>query len=328
MKYELVQESKKELVINKLKTGVFIYQIRLLTDMPTIKKKKGSLGGWVESENNLAQDDDSWINSGTVFGNALVAGNALVFGKDKTFINGDSRILGGAMVNNSIIQGSSLVNGTSEVHSSQLKDVTFYDGVHCRFSKIEHLTAWNANIVKSTLMGKTETSSIFLSKHEVTSKITESIFIFTGKNRLHIRHPIFIHSSSFKDMKRFSLQTPLTIENVHSPNRTHLFTEKSKSDLDNNRLSSKDDMLIVSKLVLRLKNSEIVRDGRMGGKINFENTKVSGIGDICNWTQKKLSFMDCQIEELATILKTNDKDIVDDTVFAGETFASDIHIRL
>jgi hypothetical protein len=60
MKYEFTEET--------LKVGEHtLHRVRYLAD--------GELGGWIESENNLSQDDNA-----LVFGNAWVFGHAKVFG--------------------------------------------------------------------------------------------------------------------------------------------------------------------------------------------------------------------------------------------------------
>ena len=37
--------------------------------------KKGDLGGWIEKENNLSQNDNSWI-----YGSAVISGSAMISG--------------------------------------------------------------------------------------------------------------------------------------------------------------------------------------------------------------------------------------------------------
>lgn len=88
-KYRLTENTK---IINE-KT---LYQIQALVDIPSQGVKKGELGGFVESEENLSQDGNAWIRpSAAVMDNAKVYGNARIKGclvSDNAEIFGDTRI--------------------------------------------------------------------------------------------------------------------------------------------------------------------------------------------------------------------------------------------
>lgn len=88
-KYRLTENTK---MINE-KT---LYQIQALMDIPDQCVKKGELGGFVESEKNLSQEDNAWIYpSSAVMDNARVYDNALIMGcliSDNAEIFGDTRI--------------------------------------------------------------------------------------------------------------------------------------------------------------------------------------------------------------------------------------------
>ena len=81
-KYELTNESRE---VN----GRTLYRIRALADFDCITK--GSLGGWVESEDNLSQDGNAWV-----FDNALVCGSARVYGD--ALVCGEATVCGWARV--------------------------------------------------------------------------------------------------------------------------------------------------------------------------------------------------------------------------------------
>ncbi len=85
MKYKLTN-NKKEFAERTL------YQIEALKDFGNIKK--GDLGGWIEKECNLSQDDNCWVyRDAWVSGNARVSGNAKLSAnlhyKKGWFIGGD-----------------------------------------------------------------------------------------------------------------------------------------------------------------------------------------------------------------------------------------------
>lgn len=92
-KYELVKES----VIEEEYSGVNLYRIRALKDFCDIKK--GDLGGYVESEENLSQDGNCWIyNDAKVYGYAKVSDNAIV--SDKVEVYGNAGVYGNAKIRN------------------------------------------------------------------------------------------------------------------------------------------------------------------------------------------------------------------------------------
>ena len=75
-KYELTTECKEFL-------GRKLYRIKALTSFSDVKE--GDLGGWIEKEENLSQEGNTWVyGNATVYGNAMVYGNAEI--KKKTHL--------------------------------------------------------------------------------------------------------------------------------------------------------------------------------------------------------------------------------------------------
>lgn len=72
-KYELTKETK---TIRTLHGGdITLYRIKALRDFSAVKK--GNLGGWIESEDNLRHDGKCWVSgNAVVYGNARVSGDA------------------------------------------------------------------------------------------------------------------------------------------------------------------------------------------------------------------------------------------------------------
>lgn len=105
-KFELTAEKK----INRL--GRELYRIRALISFETMTGEEinaGDLGGYVESEKNLSQDDTAWI-----YDDAEVYGNAKVYGDAKVWSNAE--IWGGAKVYGSAeIWGKAEVCGNAEI---------------------------------------------------------------------------------------------------------------------------------------------------------------------------------------------------------------------
>ena len=98
-KYELTDETKNF-------CGITLHRIRALRDIPSTGVKSGDLGGWIEKESNLCQNDNAWV-----YGNARLCGDARVC--DNAWVCGDARVYGGAWV-----CGNALVYGDAEVYDN------------------------------------------------------------------------------------------------------------------------------------------------------------------------------------------------------------------
>ena len=95
-KYELIKDDfiilEDILEDNKLHK---LYRIRALKDFSDIFA--GNMGGYIESENNLSQEDNCWVhNDAKVFENAKVCGDAIICDNAKVY--GNATICGNAWV--------------------------------------------------------------------------------------------------------------------------------------------------------------------------------------------------------------------------------------
>ena len=120
-KYEII--TRNSIVHN----GRTLYRIRALKDFVNVlgeQIRKGELGGYVESENNLSQEGDCWISGkakvyddANVFDNACVYGAAEVF--DKAEICNNACISGSAKIyNNAKIYDNAYVCNAAEVYGN------------------------------------------------------------------------------------------------------------------------------------------------------------------------------------------------------------------
>ena len=81
----------------KVVFGITLYQIQALIDIPNFGIKAGDLGGYVEKESSLSQENNAWVfGNARVFGDARVSGNALVFGN--ALVSGDAQVFGNALI--------------------------------------------------------------------------------------------------------------------------------------------------------------------------------------------------------------------------------------
>ena len=100
-KYEILKDTEKDFF------GHNVYRIKALKDFGNVKK--GDIGGFVESRNNLSQEGDCWIyNNATACDYAKVCGNAVV----KTYATAcENSIVSG----NAVVKDCAVVCGNSEI---------------------------------------------------------------------------------------------------------------------------------------------------------------------------------------------------------------------
>ena len=87
---------KYSLTKNKIEVcGKTLFQIKAEISFGSVSK--GDLGGYIEKEENLSQENNAWVyGNARVYGNAEVYGNARVYGD--AWVSGNARVYGNAMV--------------------------------------------------------------------------------------------------------------------------------------------------------------------------------------------------------------------------------------
>ena len=119
---EKVYEICKDLCIEH--NGHRLYRIRSLINRPRFDVLKGSLGGYIESENNLT--DHGWVgDNAKVYGNAVVSDGSAVLGNAEVFdhavVRGLSVVSGKARVyEHAKVKTNSLIGGDAKVHGNAL----------------------------------------------------------------------------------------------------------------------------------------------------------------------------------------------------------------
>ena len=102
-KYELTEETREY-------EGKILYRIRATRDLSGVKV--GDLGGFIESESNLAQTGDCWVLSGIVCDEAKIFGDATI---SNSVICDQAQIYDSAFIIGSYINGNAKVFGSSEI---------------------------------------------------------------------------------------------------------------------------------------------------------------------------------------------------------------------
>ena len=104
MKYKLTEQTKQI-------GGITLYQIQAIESFGVVEA--GDLGGWIEKESNLSQEDNCWVFSNAkvyggakvysgavvsghaeVYGNAGVSGQAYIYGYTHVYM--EAKVYGGA----------------------------------------------------------------------------------------------------------------------------------------------------------------------------------------------------------------------------------------
>lgn len=137
-KYELTNETYAGAGASFIDT---LYRIRALRDFGNVKK--GALGGFVKSEDNLSHDGNCWIwDAATVYDNARVSGDAQILDCAEVWRNakiyGNARISGDASVGgNAEVFGNAHVTEYARVagNSRVYGDAWIFGAVHIKFDE-------------------------------------------------------------------------------------------------------------------------------------------------------------------------------------------------
>ncbi len=131
-KYELIFNDSRVIRDHASARDVTVYRIRALRPVG-LRVKKGDLGGYVQSLDNLAQEGDSWladnacaIGQSRIWGHAWVGEHAVLREQAWAFENariygygdlgGAARIFGSARVyGHTVISGNALVSGQAVI---------------------------------------------------------------------------------------------------------------------------------------------------------------------------------------------------------------------
>ena len=120
-------QKKYELLKNNTITapnGKTLYRIKALIDFGVVVA--GSLGGYIEKEDNLTHTGNAWVyGDARVYGDAEVSGNALVYGNAWVYGNaevyGDAEVSGNARVyGDALVYDNAWVYGSAEVYGDAL----------------------------------------------------------------------------------------------------------------------------------------------------------------------------------------------------------------
>ena len=127
-----------------------LYRIRALRDIGQVAKK-GDLGGFVQSEKNLSQNGDCWVDQ-----DCIICGDAVV--KDDS------------IVRNTRMYGGSTIGGRSTVEQCVLYETSF----------IENSTVYNAKLTKDSYICRSMVSNTFVNLVDCNIQKTSDLITISG----------------------------------------------------------------------------------------------------------------------------------------------------
>lgn len=94
--------------------GRILYRIIAEKDNPDLNIKKGDIGGWIESEDNLSINNSCWI-----YDEAIAMGNAIV--RDDAILSGKAIVEGYSIVSDrSVVKDNVMLSGCSYLYGSSV----------------------------------------------------------------------------------------------------------------------------------------------------------------------------------------------------------------
>ena len=116
-----------------LRTGITVYRIEALKSFDNVKK--GDIGGYVESYDNLSQIGSCWIyDDSIVFQNAHIWDNSKVM--YESYICENATISGVSIISDSVIKGEVIVKDAN-IFSSGIKDKAYIHGKYTEINNSE-----------------------------------------------------------------------------------------------------------------------------------------------------------------------------------------------
>lgn len=164
-KYELLKDN------TEIYKGRTLYRIRALRDIfnrfnPELSVSKGSLGGYIQSEDNLPQNDDSWVaDNAMVFDTAelndsWVANTAKVYGKvklygtevyDNSYITGEEEVV---VISSKVVGDSKIDCTNGYIKDTVLEDKSRISCCETKVidSKLKYSAIFNYAVVISSVL--------------------------------------------------------------------------------------------------------------------------------------------------------------------------------
>ena len=296
-KYELTNRSKT--VVTPYGEAM-VYQIKALIDLPDIGVKVGDFGGYIGDEDCLGQINACWVFEGSsVTRGSRVKNRAQI--KGNSMVTGNSVVRGTAVVIHSKILSGSTVQGSSSVKYSDLSEKCIISGAsNVEYSRLRKVKLVNGKIVTSTVQSLTDAQLIFEKQADI-----EECDLDLQADAPFVMKAIQMKKVVGIDIVKFSILEKTVMTNVVFEGETSIAVGKPNSPLTNiTNLIGGEEGLLLDGVELSMKNSSVVGDGLLKGKIELINSHVSDCIHIENDTDENLHLVDCTVRDCAVLRKT------------------------
>lgn len=310
MKYELT-ENKKTFInaSGKSQTLTQIRAIHTFTVITGTVVKAGSLGGWIETEDNLSQEGSCWLDeSSEAMNQSQIKGNA--------FLEGSSIFDEATVTDNSHIQYSALSDSTFVCGESWLQSSCIYGnsllGGHCRVLD-SHLTnvrlsvgtsekkAWCTYYFRKVeLIGDSRNGGgfeIFVDCHWTHVELVGKKFI--------IHAPTILRYVTGMDLTYVLVEQTLTMEYVFLHDNSTIRVKGGKTGettICGNEGEPEKEWIQIDSNNFHLKDTEIRDNVSITGKWILSNTELSGYASLVNnWTHQHV-LSNSRIKEFAEVV--------------------------
>lgn len=144
MSYKILYDNPKK----EEGTGIILFQIEAVIDMPHMYVAKGDLGGWIQFETNLSKTGNAWIDlDSTVSGQSkVIAGEVL-----NSYISGDC-VVDGGVIRNSRIYGESIIKDATIQGSRLSGECSIGTDVFIFNSKLHNIKAHGEVLISDCMM--------------------------------------------------------------------------------------------------------------------------------------------------------------------------------
>ncbi|WP_442637856.1 hypothetical protein [Rossellomorea marisflavi] len=285
-KYEFTGETKQHVMSNG--STLKLQQIRSTRDFINSVTGKfiqsGTLGGWIESKDNLSQEGSCWLEElSEAHGNSLIQGDAYV---ELSGIFDNANVEGNAHIINSYILDNALVMGNCEVSNSRIWDESVIAGhsivKHSELKNVRTLvgsndpTTWETyHFERCNLRSNTHLVQILKSCHLLDVEMS-------GK-RIQFHSPVSLRNVTALEIGNLQVECSLVMESVLIEPKSNVKFKKGKeqSVLGGDR----DNPIILNSGNLVIDNCNLEGSVQIIGKWILSKTSLKDYATLKNdWT--------------------------------------------
>ena len=275
-KYKMVKEDSGKL-----------YRIQALIDIPEYFVEAGDFGGLIQSEINLSQFGDGWIESESmVTGNAIVKGGVI---KGKSYLK-DEVVVYSGVISDSTLSGKTIIKGRTEVSSS---------------------TLWNCNIMNGNIVSSELYNVVIKNGSGINDSIIRSsdpleieVTVIINKSNLRLETGIISRPGRMYrvqlETQSILIETDFTLKNIQAKISKMFWLRSSllgRPPEKSKIIGTGEEHVFIEASSLMLRSSTVKGSVKMYGSLSLMETNVSGMSSI----SMKGALIDSEVSEMASI---------------------------